>query len=1182
MERFTLKILLMTGMALISIAGVAFAGIVDYSAEPPFISGQVDPNVLLNLSIETPMQGAAYNDQNDGGVCGGRVNVGGAVGICYFKNQEHLGIFDPNKCYTYSGSRFVPSGTTNSDHECNGAWSGNFLNWATMTAIDELRWALTGGNRVVDTTAETVVQRANMLLSKGHSWFPVKMIDSSYNVAPNTVTPYSNSRIYIYNHGYRLDLGTSWGGHEKAQDLYARVKVCDQAQGLEDNCVDCGGHYKPLGLIQKNASKMRFAVMSYSHDNSHARDGGVLRSNMKYVGPKLPSSADNPDKEFDADGIFINNPEGAAEGDSGVIDYLNKFGANGYKSNDPVSELYYECLNFYKNRGPTSEYYSGLTAAEKDGFPALSAWEDPIQYWCQKNYIIAINDANPWNDKKLPGTYFTTPTFSGVNLDDSGSGYDWGGPSNPDPDINARVLTNTVGDLEGLTGTSQCIGCTASNCDMSANSKVIPGLGEVMGTCPYCPKENSYYVAGLAYYANTQDLRSDHSGTQTVNTFMIDSQEYNTIPLVGQMNMLWLTGKYGGFGEKDFQDTNSDGNDYEPNLQEEWDADGDGEPDNYVLASNPKKLVDGLNRAFVSVLGKSGSGTAASVISNSRAGEGAIYQAMFFTESEPESLTGRIVSWYGDVHTLFVDKNGNMHEDTNQNATLNEDSDKIVIFDGETAKAKLYNPIDFDSSNPDPNFESEVDFSELNYIWSAFDWLSDLGTDVTTQRSYAATDHQRYIFTDYINTGANVSTTNVDSTDTMPFTTDFVNDAANDNYYFLNPYMTYDDDNNPATPEVGLTESQMIAEAKNIIRFVRGEEGLSETGTGRSYRNRTLDTNGDGINDTVFRLGDVVNSTPTVVASPVENYDLLYRNDSYRAFKKEYLNRRNVAYVGANDGMLHAFNGGFYDSAAHKFEKQFDGETEFDLGAELWAYVPNALLPHLKWLEESVDYNTHVYYVDLKPRIFDARIFSVDSDHPGGWGTVLIGGMRLGGKEIGVDTTTDGSGNPAPDGTDELTFRSTFFALDITNPEVAPSLLWSFSDENLGFTTSYPTPIRVGSKWFIVFGSGPVDYEATRKDDGINLTEYGGSNRTASLYILNADDGTLAREFTMDGHSFMADPIAVDFDLYSGEPYTDSDGNGQWNEGEPYTDVNSNGSYDASGIEWYGEAIYIASDGCGA
>ena len=55
---------------------------------------------------------------------------------------------------------------------------------------------------------------------------------------------------------------------------------------------------------------------------------------------------------------------------------------------------------------------------------------------------------------------------------------------------------------------------------------------------------------------------------------------------------------------------------------------------------------------------------------------------------------------------------------------------------------------------------------------------------------------------------------------------------------------------------------------------------------------------------------------------------------------------------------------------------------------------------------------------------------------------------------------------------------------------------------------------------------------------------------------MNADDGTIAHTFSMDSHSFMADPIAADFDLET-----------------------SGGEYDR---EWSGEAIYIASDGCGA
>jgi type IV pilus assembly protein PilY1 len=44
---------------------------------------------------------------------------------------------------------------TNSSYKiytCDGtAWSGNLLNWATMTAIDIFRATLTGGNRALGT-----------------------------------------------------------------------------------------------------------------------------------------------------------------------------------------------------------------------------------------------------------------------------------------------------------------------------------------------------------------------------------------------------------------------------------------------------------------------------------------------------------------------------------------------------------------------------------------------------------------------------------------------------------------------------------------------------------------------------------------------------------------------------------------------------------------------------------------------------------------------------------------------------------------------------------------------------------------------------------------------------------------------------------------------------------------------
>ncbi len=91
----------------------------------------------------------------------------------------------------------------------------------------------------------------------------------------------------------------------------------------------------------------------------------------------------------------------------------------------------------------------------------------------------------------------------------------------------------------------------------------------------------------------------------------------------------------------------------------------------------------------------------------------------------------------------------------------------------------------------------------------------------------------------------------------------------------------------------------------NLVDYIRGKEIAG-------YRNRTIKY--DGTNAEVMRLADVVNATPTVVGAPQEALDLLYKDTSYGVFRKQYAKRRQVLYVGSNGGMLHAFNGGFYDS----------------------------------------------------------------------------------------------------------------------------------------------------------------------------------------------------------------------------------------------------------------------------
>lgn len=662
---------------LLPMGGVSAATISDI---PLFLDNSVVPNVLLNMSVETPMGGAAYADQDGNPTgCGSgtyatpRPSVGGGpVGVCYIPTQEYLGYFNPNKCYTYSSNRFNPSGATGTNHTCSSKWSGNFLNWSTMTAIDMFTWTMTGGNRVTDTTTETVIRRARK--TNNDSWFPHKLLRATYNVAPSTVTPYSDTSIYIYNTDFGVKIGTTRGGTEKGT-FNVQVKVCDTSQGVEANCKAYGGgtYYKPEGLVQKNADKMRFAVTSYLNDGSQSRDGGVLRSKMKHVGPTYATTTGavtNTLKEVGTDGLLINNPDGASGYNSGVINYINKFSDAGYKSYDPIGELYYESLRYFKNLGPTPEYYNNWTSAA-GGFTVYTTWDDPIQYSCQKNFLVGINDANPWLDKRLPGTFFTCDKAGTTGLPSGFLGGDCGPPSNPDSAIDVTALTNRVGELEGLNGAvwsstgtwtsgpasgdNDSVGYVAG---LAANAgscttKTVARLGEVMGTCSYPGKENSYYIAGLAYYANTTDLRSDLTGKQTVSTYLIDSQEYSSNPLDGPKNMLWLAGKYGGF-----KDTNGDGN---PNVsstgtdRKEWDADNDGIPDNYVLASQPEKLVEGLTRAFNDIFTRTSSAAAVASNSTRLTTTTHLYQSLFSSGDWTGQLKAFPLNADGTIGTMVWD-----------------------------------------------------------------------------------------------------------------------------------------------------------------------------------------------------------------------------------------------------------------------------------------------------------------------------------------------------------------------------------------------------------------------------------------------------------------------------------------------------------------------------------------------
>ena len=664
-------------------------------------------------------------------------------------------------------------------------------------------------------------------------------------------------------------------------------------------------------------------------------------------------------------------------------------------------------------------------------------------------------------------------------------------------------------------------------------------------------------------------------------------------------NPLWYAAKYGGYVDSD---ESTDAGYGLPDKQSEWDADGDDIPDTYFYVSNPLRLEQQLNASFAKILEQASSGTAASVISNSRSGEGALYQSVFYPH-KVDSATGSAITWAGQVHALLMDSYGNMREDTNGNQQLDLTEDYIIEF-VETAdgiKVDRYQDVNGNEQiDAGDTAASTVAPENLIYLWSSTDWLnsSDLDANITTQRStYLTLDNKRYIFTwadadadQVVDVGAGEVQDFV-----WPAVAPDIDDLKNtDKFYtYLNLYPSFSDIPSAVSSlDADDFETFVIAQTEREINFIRGNDYLDGTNP------KTLQISGSDVpgtemrsrlyNGKTWRLGDITYSTPTVVGRPSENFHLLYGDQTYSPFLAKYKKRRQVVYAGANDGMLHAFNAGFYDEDSKQFctanPCEDSSSADPSLGAEMWAYVPYNLLPHLYWLTQTTyTEQKHVYYVDQKPRIFDAKIFEEESAcsdiydtacmHPNGWGTVMVVGMRLGGGTIVADT--DKTDRSLTVGSEDRTMKSAYIIMDITDPENPPKLLAEVTLPNMGFATLYPTafamkdgdhdglfedynsttPTSGENHWFLVLGSGPADsngnpggvsttsgaYDRTELDAAksqqsahlylMDLVKLGQENQ---LYTLNSS-GVLTPGLnsyaTFDSNAFVSDPVAVDFDL---------------------------------------------------
>ncbi len=229
-------------------------------------------------------------------------------------------------------------------------------------------------------------------------------------------------------------------------------------------------------------------------------------------------------------------------------------------------------------------------------------------------------------------------------------------------------------------------------------------------------------------------------------------------------------------------------------------------------------------------------------------------------------------------------------------------------------------------------------------------------------------------------------------------------------------------------------------------------------------------------------LGDFFHSQPVVVNPPNSpmyffNYGYAAANEvgahDYGSFMNEQSKRRRIVLAGANDGMLHAFDGGFWDRDRAGTTEDYHEIHDLGTGTELFAWVPQAVMNNLFNITAggSLVHTTGLDMVD-GPIVKGDAFIDFDGDSNPEWRTVALTSMRRGGRGIlALDIT-----QPDPIGAepDYVPAVSVFpGCADGTDPNCSgeyPRVMWEFSDtadadangiEDLGWTWSKPAIARI-------------------------------------------------------------------------------------------------------------------------
>ncbi|MDZ4398520.1 pilus assembly protein [Hydrogenophaga sp.] len=326
-----------------------------------------------------------------------------------------------------------------------------------------------------------------------------------------------------------LSTGGFPSGTAAERNLTVRVEVCTSA--FNSGCKRYpNGQYKPIGLLHDygETDAMLFGLITGSYDQHMS--GGRLRKVVSSFSDEVTANT----------GQFVSGARIVTTFDKLRIRGFNQSSTSSeyWKSNpyedsaksptegqlidwgNPIGEMMYEGIRYFSGKkSATSAYNTSTTFDTAVGLSSVT-WDDPYDKtasaakasFCARANFLTISDINPsFDGDQVPGSYWnvrgTTSKFTG----DIGT-------------INSELLAKTIGDVEALTNELFFIGEVGAANDTAPTPKTLTSLGRARGLSPEEPtKQGSFSAAAMAYYAKTTDLRTEAglSGNQTVDTYAV-------------------------------------------------------------------------------------------------------------------------------------------------------------------------------------------------------------------------------------------------------------------------------------------------------------------------------------------------------------------------------------------------------------------------------------------------------------------------------------------------------------------------------------------------------------------------------------------------------------------------------------------------------------------------------------